>query len=180
MAINQDYSAVRYKTNMTRQKVWELIKISAFYLVLFVALVADVYFYAYLGRLVITNACLLMIVIGLISHWKVPTERPNQIIAIKRNLFIYLGVLLLAYFALSMLNLVDANQLGVSLGLNTGQTQASAVQGWITMAVQLSMFMIPLAFISYEVKRIWTFYGFGFGHTTKRKRMEQLQKQIVR
>ena len=31
-----------------------------------------------------------------------------------------------------------------------------------------------------EIKRIFVFWGFGHGHTTKRKRAEQLQKTIVK
>lgn len=180
MAINQDFTASRYITETGQGKAWEALKIFAFYLVLFVMLVVAVYDYAYLGRLVILNATLLIMLASLISYWKVPTERPNQIIALKRNLFIYLGIMILAYYALYLINLMDANQLGVSLGLNAGQTQTNAVQGWISMAIQFVMFGMPLSFIGYEVKRIWTYYGFGLGHVTKRKRMEQLQKNIVR
>lgn len=165
---------------MLKGKVWELLKIYVFYFLLFILLVIDVYFYAYLGRTILLFASLLMIVAAIISWCMVPTERPNMITALKRNLFIYLGIMLLAYITVTLMTSIDSSQLGISLGLNTGQTQNNAIQGWITMMVQFSMIGLPLAFISYEVKRIWTFYGFGFGHVTKRKRMEQLQKNIVR
>ena len=161
-------------------KSWELLKIFTYYLVMFVMLVATVYFYAYIGRQIVLYAVLLMIVACFISYGMVPTERPNMVISMKRNLFIYLGVLLLAYMVIALMNSMDANQFGVSLGLNAGQTQTNAAQGWVTMMLQFAMIGIPFAFISYEVKRIWTYYGFGFGHVTKRKRMEQLQKNIVR
>ncbi len=180
MAINKDYTASRYKTSMGKQKAWELFKIFTYYLVMFVMLCINVYFYAYLGRKIVLFAVLFMILAALISYGMVPTERPNMIVSMKRNLFIYLGVLLLAYFVLYLLNSIDVNQFGVSLGLNAGQTQANAAAGWVTMMLQFAMIGIPFAFISYEVKRIWTYYGFGFGHVTKRKRMEQLQKNIVR
>lgn len=180
MAINKDYRAVRYKTETQRGQVFEALKIFAFYFSLFVMLVLTVYYYAHLGRMIILNAVILMVLACLLSYWKVPTERPNQITAIKRNLFLYLGGLLLAYFAVSLMGNIDANQLGVSLGLNAGQTQANAAQGWVTMLVLFAVFSVPFASISYEMKRIWQYYGFGFGHVTKRKRMEQLQKTIVR
>lgn len=180
MAINKDYDAVRYKTETGKAKVWEALKIAVYYSAMFVMLIMAVYYYSYMGRLIILNASLLIVLSALLSYKLVPMERPNQITALKRNLFMYLGGMLLAYFAISMINKVDANMLGVSLGLNAGQTQVNAALGWVTMAVQFAMIGTPLAFIGYEIKRIWTYYGFGYGHTTKRKRMEQLQKTIVK
>lgn len=179
-AINKNYSAPRYTASMQRQKGWELLRIAAFYLILFWMLVMNVYFYAFLGRQIVIIAVFLMILSAMVSYCICLTERPNMVTGMKRNLFIYLGTLLLAYFAVSIMNNIDANQMGVSLGLNAGQTQNNAAQGWIVMMLQFAMIGIPFAFISYEVKRIWTCYGFGFGRVTKRKRMEQLQKNIVR
>jgi len=180
MAINRDYDAVRYKTDTFWVKAWALLKIVGFYLLLFVMAILAIHLYAYLGRLIIQNAVILTILSALVSYWLVPPERPNQIIAVKRNLFLYLGGLLGAYFIITNMNQIDATQLGVSLGLNAGQSQANAAQGWITMITQFLMLGAPIGFVSYEVKRIWTFYGFGHGRVTKRKRMEQLQKNIVR
>ena len=180
MAINRDYDAVRYKTETFGVKAWALLKISAFYLLLFVMALVAIKIYAYLGRLVIQNAIILTVIACLVSYWLVPPERPNQIMAVKRNLFLYLGGLIGAYFIISMMSQIDSSQLGVSIGLNAGQTQQNAAQGWIVMLTQFLMIGSPIGFVSYEVKRIWTFYGFGHGRVTKRKRVEQLQKNIVR
>lgn len=180
MAINKDYDAVRYQTETMAEKAFAALKIFAFYTLLLVMAVVDIYLYAYLGRTLILYAVLFTALACLVSYWLVPPERPNQIIALKRNLFLYLGGLMGAYFIIMNLNTIDSSQLGVSLGLNAGQTQANASQGWITMMVQFLMIGSPIGFVSYEVKRIWTFYGFGHGRVTKRKRAEQLQKNIVR
>lgn len=180
MAINKDYDAVRYETETFWVKTWALLKIIGFYLLLFVMTILAIHLYAYLGRIVIQNAVILTVLAALVSHWLVPPERPNQIIALKRDLFLYLGGMIGGYFIITMMNQIDATQLGVSLGLNAGQTQANAAQGWISMLIQFTMIGAPIGFVSYEVKRIWTFYGFGHGRVTKRKRMEQLQKNIVR
>lgn len=180
MAINKEYDAIRYKPETGLVKTWALLKIVAYYMLLFIMSVLTIHLYAYLGRIVIQNAVLATIGATLMSYWLIPPERPNQIIALKRNLFLYLGGLLGAYFIITNMNQIDASQLGVSLGLNAGQAQTNAVQGWITMITQFSMIGAPIGFVSYEIKRIWTFYGFGHGRVTKRKRMEQLQKTIVR
>ena len=98
----------------------------------------------------------------------------------KRNLFIYAGALIGAHFIITQLNTLDANTLGVSLGLSTGEVVNNASLGWIQMMIQFLIIGTPISHVGYEVKRIWTFYGFGFGKVTKRKRQEQLQKTIVR
>ena len=180
MAINKDYEVTRYKTETFTQKLWSMSKIFAFYLLLFILAIVDIHLYAYLGQAVILTAVLLTILACLISYWLVPTERPNQIIALKRNMFMYLSGLLGAFIIIFNMNKLDANQIGISLGLNAGQTQTNAAQGWITMMTQFLMLGAPIGFVSYEFKRIWTFYGFGHGKVTKRKRIEQLQKNIVR
>lgn len=180
MAINKDYSATRYKTETFGEKAWAALKIIAYNLLLFVMALLAVKLYAYLGRLIILTACILTTLACLMSYWIVPPDRPNSIIALKRNLFLYLGGLIGAYFIINKMNTIDTAQLGVSLGLNAGQTQTNAAQGWITMMTQFLMIGTPIGFVSYEVKRIFTFYGFGHGRVTKRKRMEQLQKNIVR
>lgn len=180
MASNKDYDAVRYRTETFGVKTWAAMKIALFYLLLFAMAVIAIRLYAYLGRLIIQNAVILTVLACLLSYWLVPPERPNQVIALKRNLFLYLGGLIGAYFIIINMNQIDTSQLGVSLGLNAGETQTNAAQGWIVMLTQFLMIGSPIGFVSYEIKRIWTFYGFGHGRVTKRKRMEQLQKNIVR
>lgn len=180
MAINKDYTVQRYKTETFGGKAWAATKIIAYDSLLFVLTLVAVKLYAYLGRIVVLNAVLLTIAACLLSYWIVPPDRPNSIIALKRNLLMYLGGLIGAYFIVNQMNQLDSSQLGVSLGLNAGQTQTNAAQGWISMMAQFLMIGSPIGFVSYELKRIWTFYGFGHGRVTKRKRMEQLQKNIVR
>lgn len=180
MAINKDYGAARYSAGTGLEKAYGALKITAFYSLLFIMAVLDIYLYAYLGRTVIMYAVIFTSIACIVSHWLVPNDRPNQMIALKRNLFLYLGALIGAYFIITNMNAIDSSQLGVSLGLNAGQTQANAGQGWITMMVQFLMLGAPIGFVSYEVKRIWTYYGFGTRRVTKRQRAEQLQRNIVR
>lgn len=168
----------RYKSEMTREKIWDGCQIVIFYSMLFGMVIADVTLYSFLGHYILLNAVILVCTACIASYIIVPTERPNQIMACKRNLFLYLGGLLGAYLIIMKMNAIDASELGVSLGLNTGQTQSNAAQGWITMAVQFTMIGAPITFIAYEIKRIWTYYYPGFGHVTKRKRIEQLQRLV--
>lgn len=177
--INHDYDAVRYGSGTLGVKIYEAVKITAFYGLCFVMAVYAINLYSYLGKII----CLALIVGGIASliSWKlVPTERPNQIIAMKRNLFIYSATLIGAYYLISTLNTLDINTLGVSLGLSTGEVTNNATLGWIQLMIQFLIIGTPITHVGYELKRIWTFYGFGFGKTTKRKRQEQLQKTIVR
>lgn len=178
--INHDYDAVRYQDTMGKQKAWAIIKILAFYLTVFVMGMVVIRWYAFIGRTIILLFSIAMIVATLISHWLVAPERPNQMINIKRNLFMYFGILIGAYILITLYADIDPNKIGVSLGGSTGTTQNNAASGWIQMITQFLTFMPPIAHIGYEVNRIWTYYGFGHGRTTKRKRMEQLQKTIVR
>lgn len=180
MAINTDYSASRYKTETLPYKLLEILKISAYTLLLIVMMLVTVKLYSYLGRTIVLYASVATSGACLLTYFVVPMDRPNMIIAFKRNLLIYYGILIGAYFLTQNLNGIDASQLGASLGLNAGQTQNNAMQGWLTTAVQFAMFLSPIGFIGVEIKRIFVFWGFGHGHTTKRKRAEQLQKTIVK
>ena len=166
--INHDYDAVRYKDNTLGIRIFEAIKIAAFYGLCFIMSIYAISLYSYLGK-VICIAIIVGVIASLISWKMVPPERPNQIIAMKRNIFIYSGLLVGAHFLITKLSSLDPNLMGVSLGLP-----------WITMMIQFIIIGTPITHVGYEVKRIWTFYGFGFGKTTKRKRQEQLQKTIVR
>ena len=177
--INHDYDAVRYSNSTIGVRIFEAIKIAAFYLLCFVMTVYAINLYSYLGK-IISFAIIVCGIASLISWKIVPTERPNQIIAMKRNLFIYAGALIGAHFIITQLNTLDANTLGVSLGLSTGEVVNNASLGWIQMMIQFLIIGTPISHVGYEVKRIWTFYGFGFGKVTKRKRQEQFQKTIVR
>ena len=38
----------------------------------------------------------------------------------------------------------------------------------------------PITHIFYEIKRIFTYHKRGYGRVTKRERMEQLQRNIVK
>lgn len=180
MAINTDYSASRYETETLPYKLLEILKISAYTLLLIVMMLVTVKLYSYLGRTIVLYASVATSGACLLTYFVVPMDRPNMIIAFKRNLLIYYGILIGAYFLTQNLNGIDASQLGASLGLNAGQTQNNAMQGWLTTAVQFAMFLSPIGFVGMEIKRIFVFWGFGHGHTTKRKRAEQLQKTIIK
>lgn len=177
--INHDYDAVRYKDNTLGIRILEAIKIAAFYGLCFIMSIYAISLYSYLGK-VICIAIIVGVIASLISWKMVPPERPNQIIAMKRNIFIYSGLLVGAHFLITKLSSLDPNLMGVSLGLPTGEVINNSALGWITMMIQFIIIGTPITHVGYEVKRIWTFYGFGFGKTTKRKRQEQLQKTIVR
>lgn len=179
MAINKDYEATRFETETFGIKCFEAIKIIAFNMMIFVMTLLSVSLYAYLGRIVIlvgvaciTGACIL-------SYFLVPTDRPNMIMSWKKELFIYLGALIGGYYILQMISGIDSSQLGVSMGLDAGTTQTNATQGSLSMILQFAMVMTPIGLVGNEFKRIMTFMGFGLGHVTKRKRMEQLQRTVV-
>lgn len=177
MAINYDYSSTRYKDSMTKEKTIELIKIVLYYVLLFVMGIYCIYTFSYYGKTVITLAILGILTAAIVSHHVVPTERPNQILMVKKSLLTYLGTLILLRFGISLLNGYDSTQLAVSLGFSTGQTTTNAYLGWLPMIAQFHMFGTPIGLIGYEVKRIMAYYGFGgFGNVTKRTRTEQLQR----
>lgn len=176
--INRDYDSPRFRDDTGKVKLWEALKIAAFYLFCFAATVYAINLYSYVGQLV-AYAVIAGIIASLISWKLVPPERPNQIIALKRNLSIYAVTLIGAYFLITNLNSLDSNTLAVSLGLSTGQTTNNAALGWVQMMLQFLMIGTPITHVLFEVKRVWTFYGFGFGKDTKRKTMEKRQKVIV-
>lgn len=180
--INHDYDSARYSAgDMAPQKAWTLIKIIGFYIVLFVMALVTVKLYAFIGRNIILIGSMAMILFTLISHWLVPNERPNQIMGIKRNLFMYLGTLMGAYLLIIRLTQIDPNMVGVSLGGSSGTTMNNTALMWIQAMTMFLTIMPPIAHVGYEVKRIWTYYDFSHGgKVTKRKRAEQLQKTIVR
>lgn len=69
--------------------------------------------------------------------------------------------------------------MGVSLGLPTGEVINNSALGWITMMIQFIIIGTPITHVGYEVKRIWTFYGFGFGKQQNVK-TRTITKTIVR
>ena len=178
--INYDYDAVRYNTNLKWHKLWIFSKILAYYTVCYILAVIDIDKYAFIGKNIIMLALIAGITASLVSHLLVPSDRPNQMKTLKQNFLIYTGVLLGAHFLIGILSSMDGNMAGISLGMNAGEVTGNAALGWITMMLQFIIVGTPISHVLYEVKRIFTFYGFGFGKTTKRKRMEQLQKTIVK
>lgn len=180
MAINKDYTSARFETETFGIKVVEAIKIFGFDLMLFAMTLIAVKLYSYLGYNAILWGVLAISGSSLLSYCLVPTDRPNMIISCKRNLFLYVGAMIGGYFIIQKLNGIDATQLGVSMGLSAGQTQSNAAVGWLTTIIPFTMIGTPIGLVGYEVKRIGQFYGFGNGRVTKRKRMEQLQRTIVK
>lgn len=180
--INYDYDAVRYKDAAKKQRILQFLKILLYYLVCFFMSVTVVNLYSFLGRKVIIFALIAGLLASIVSHFLVPTDRPNQMKMAKQNLLIYNLVLLGAYFIISVINRIDPNMMGVSLGLSTGQVINNAYSGWLTMAIQIIAIGAPVSHVLMEVKRIFTYASFGIrgGKVTKRKRAEQLQKTIVR
>lgn len=181
MAINKDYEAARYETETFGVKCYEALKIFGTNLLLFVMTLYAVTLYAFLGRKIILIGVFCCVASAILSYIMVPSDRPQMIIDIKKEMFIYIGSLIGGYFIIRLLNGIDASQIGVSIGLNAGQTQSNAVQGSLGMIIQFLMVMTPIGLIGNELKRIAVYIGFGLGsHVTKRKRMEQLQKTITK
>lgn len=178
--INYDYDSIRYETENHAQKLFIFLKSLAYFLFCYIMACVVIDLYAFIGRSFIMLALVVGIIASLISHWLVPSDRPTQIKVLKQNFLLYVLVMFGAFFLIRILSGLNANEMGVSMGLSTGQVQNNAALGWIQMVLQFIMVGTPISHAVNEVRRIFTFYGFGFGKVTKRKRMEQLQKTIVR
>lgn len=177
--INYEQDKVRFKNDTGHLKLFNFIKTGLFWVLCFIISLIAVDLYAFLGRTIILFAIIGGLLSSMISHYLVPTERPNQMITAKKNLFMYSSALVVAYFVITALNSIDPNMAGVSLGLSTGQVTNNATLGWLQLMIQFIIVGAPISHIGYEAKRIMTYYGFGYGHVTKRTRAEQLQKTIV-
>ena len=178
--INYDYDAVRYETQNKTQRLFIYLKSLAYFLTCYILGITVINLYAFLGRKYMMPALVIGITASIISHVLVPGDRTNQIRTLKQNYLLYVAVMLGAYYAMKMLAGINANEMGVSMGLSTGQTQNNTALSWIQTVLQFIMVGTPISHVIYEVRRIFTFYGFGFGKVTKRKRMEQLQRTMGR
>lgn len=180
MAINKDYDATRFETEIFGIKCFNALKVFSLNLIIFVMTLYTVTLYSFLGRKIILIAVFVCVCMAILSYILVKTDRPNMIIDIKKGLVIYLGTLIGGHYLIQILNGFDSSQIGISLGLNTGQAQANASQGWISTVIQFILLGTPIGLVGNEAKRIATFYGLGHGGVTKSKRMKQLQKTITK
>ena len=177
--INYDTERIRYRDDTKFVRLKDTLKSAAFWIVSYCMALKAIKQYAFLGHTIILFAIIICALASLLSYFCIPAERPNQIITAKKNLFMYTGALLVVYAIISSLNSIDPNMAGVSLGLSTGQITNNAALGWLQVMIQFIIVGAPITHISYEAKRIITYYGFGYGRVTKRVRAEQLQKNIV-
>lgn len=178
--INRDYDAPRYKTSMKGVKFTTFLRLGAFWLICFIMSLISIDMYAFMGRTIILFAIIACAGITILSYLLVPTERPQQLISAKRDLFLYNVALIGAHIVILRLNSIDPNMAGVSLGMSTGQVTNNATLGWLQLMIQFIIVGGPISHFFLEVKRIWFAYGFGFGRMTKRKRSETLRKTITR
>ena len=177
--INYDETRIRYRDDTGWVRLRDGIISGLGWIGCYIMALIAVDMYAFIGHTIILFALIVCGIVSIFSHYMVPTERPNQIITAKKNLFMYTGALIVIYLIISSLNSIDPNMAGVSLGLSTGQVTNNAALGWLQVTIQFIIVGGPIGHLSYEAKRIISYYGFGYGHVTKRARAEQLQKNIV-
>lgn len=177
---NYDYDAPRLRAGTGMVKLGALLKTGGFYLCSFFLICWAISLYSYLGRIV-AYLVIASIAASLTAWYLAPAGRDACMVALKRNLFIYSITLVGLYFVVSKLNGIDANTLGVSLGLSTGQTMNNAGLGWLQMMLQFIIIGTPITHIGNELKRIWTYRdNLYFGNKTAAGRSKQLQGTIVK
>lgn len=177
--INFDYAAPRYGSGTTRARLWDVLKIVTYYLFLFVLTVYVIRLYSYLGKIMIKELCIAGGA-SLFAYWRIPGgDREQAVNDIRRNLFIYDVVALLGYVAVTQLQGIDSNMLGVSFGFSTGTVLNNNVLAYIPGILQMVLVATPATHMIYELKRIYTYSKRGYGKVTKRKRAEQLQRTRV-
>lgn len=178
--INYDYDTPRYSSGTAKVQAWDTIKCIAQYLFLFIFTIITCRMYSYLGEWMIK----LLTVAGICSiaaYIVTPGgDRQATVDDIRRNLFLYNVAAVGGYYLVSNLAAMDGSLLGVSFGLSTGTVMSNVVAGYLPYILQMILIVTPITHIFYEIKRIYTYHKKGYGKVTKRKRMEQLQRTIIK
>lgn len=180
MMIQYDYSTPRYNTGILRLEVWDMIKTIVQYLVLFCATVYAVHLYSYVGKWMII-LLIAALASTLIAYIFVPAgDREGTLADIRRNLFLYDLVAIGGFYLISNWAQIDGTLLGVSFGLASGTVMGNTIAGYLPIILQMIIIVSPITHFFYEIKRIMTYHKKGYGGVTKRQRMEQLQRNIVK
>ena len=178
--LNYDYDVIRKDDDTFVYRLWHLIKSAVTFFVGFVLAIIAIEEYSFIGKNIIIYALILCMLASMLNYALSKNDRKNTCIRVKRNLLIYAGGLVAAHFVLEKLMNIDINQTGVSLGLSTGGVTQNAAAGWLQMMVQFWIIGTPISHVGYEIKSIFTYYDPSFGKVSPRKRMEQLQKTIIK
>lgn len=178
--IQHDYKAPRYGAGVFKVELWETIKSVIHYLALFAVTVYSVHLYSYVGQWMM-KLVVAALIATLVAYFAVPGgDREGALADIKRNLFLYNVVAIGGYYLISNFANIDGSLLGVSFGLASGTVMGNTVAGYLPVILQMAIIITPITHIFYEINRIFTYYKKGYGRVTKRERMEQLQRNIVK
>lgn len=178
--INYDYDTPRYGSGTAKVQAWDTIKCITQYLFLFVTTIITCRMYSYLGQ------WMLQLLVGagicsIVAYIVVPGgDRQAAVDDVRRNLFLYNVAAIGGHYLVSNMGGMDESLLGVSFGLSTGTLMNNVVLGYLPYILQMVLIITPITHIFYEIKRIYTYHKKGYGKVTKRKRMEQLQRTIIK
>lgn len=175
-----NYDAPRFSAGVLRLELWDTIKTIVQYLFLFCVTVYAVHLYSYVGTWMI-KLIVAALIVTLAAYILVPSgDREGTLADIRRNLFLYDIVAIGGFYLISNLASIDGSLLGVSFGLASGTVMNNTVAGYLPVILQMVIIVTPITHIFYEIKRIMTYHKKGYGGVTKRQRMEQLQRNIVK
>ena len=178
--IQYNYKAPRYSAGTLMLETWDMLKTIAMYLALFATTVFTCHLYSYVGQWMM-KLIIAALIATLIAYIVVPGgDREGTLADIRRNLFLYNVVALGGYYLISNWANIDGSLLGVSFGLASGTVMGNTIAGYLPVILQFTIILTPISHIFYELKRIMTYYKKGYGKVTKRQRMEQLQRNIVK
>lgn len=177
---NYDYDAPRYSSGTARARTWDTIKCIIQYLFLFALSIYACHLYSYLGEWMlkfITAGTIATIV----AYLLVPGgDRQATVADVRRNIFLYDVAAIGGFYLVSNIANIDSSMIGASFGLTTGTVMNNVFVGYVPVILQMFLMITPITHIFFEIKRIYTYHKKGYGKVTKRKRMEQLQRTIVK
>lgn len=178
--IQYDYGAPRYGAGVFREELWATIKTVIQYLFLYCLTIYAVHLYSYVGTWMIL-LLIIALVATLAAYIFVPSgDREGTLADIRRNLFLYDIVAIGGYYLISNWASIDGSVLGVSFGLASGTVMGNTIAGYLPVMLQITIIITPITHVFYEIKRIMTYHKKGYGGVTKRQRMEQLQRNVVK
>lgn len=177
---NYDYDAPRYSAGTARVRTWDTIKCIAQYLFLFAVSIYACHLYSYLGEWMlkfITAGA----VASIVAYIAVPGgDREATVADVRRNLFIYDVAAIGGFYLVSNIANIDSSMIGASFGLPTGTVMNNVFIGYGPVILQMILMITPITHVFFEIKRIYTYHKKGYGKVTKRQRMEQLQRTVIK
>ena len=177
---NYDYDAPRYSAGTARVRIWDTIKCIAQYLFLFAVSIYACHLYSYLGEWMlkfITAGA----VASIVAYVAVPGgDREATVADVRRNLFIYDVAAIGGFYLVSNIANIDSSMIGASFGLPTGTVMNNVFIGYVPVILQMILMITPITHVFFEIKRIYTYHKKGYGKVTKRQRMEQLQRTVIK